>query len=236
MAQAQGFGPDPFKPFNSQYLQYVYPIAPETGPAATAGRNVGSRDNQFQNWVNEQEGAARLSSERYGAGVPYWRVRTDRKEEQRIRLNRRNARNDDVLGSITQKYLAYFSEESPSKRAILLRENASGRNLDNVSGAARPGNGDDSEEGPLPRGASRRSGASSAGRASSGMGDEKSGRRIPPAPEIRGTLRGSSRTPRRPSDVLDRARRLEDDTPDSDRPATRKRARRTLPDPPPLDE
>ena len=25
-AFAQGFGPDPFRPYNSQYLQYTYPI------------------------------------------------------------------------------------------------------------------------------------------------------------------------------------------------------------------
>ena len=27
-AFAQGFGPDPFRPFNSQYDSYVYPISP----------------------------------------------------------------------------------------------------------------------------------------------------------------------------------------------------------------
>ena len=37
MAHAQGFGPDPFRPFNSQYVQYVYPIRPETGGAACPG-------------------------------------------------------------------------------------------------------------------------------------------------------------------------------------------------------
>ena len=37
-AHAQGFGPDPFRPFNSQYDQYVFPIRPETGGAAAPGR------------------------------------------------------------------------------------------------------------------------------------------------------------------------------------------------------
>ena len=44
-AHAQGFGPDPFRPFNSQYDQYVYPIRPETGGAAAPARRLARGDN-----------------------------------------------------------------------------------------------------------------------------------------------------------------------------------------------
>ena len=52
----------------------------------------------------------------------YWKVRTDFERDKRELAQKRNARNNAELGSITQKYLAYFSEENPRKRAILLRE------------------------------------------------------------------------------------------------------------------
>ncbi len=55
-ARAQGFGPDPYKPFNHQYEQYVYPTNP--GLTGQAGMGPFRRvDNQFQQWLTEQEGA-----------------------------------------------------------------------------------------------------------------------------------------------------------------------------------
>ena len=84
-------------------------------------RAAGGGDNQFQQWMAEQDGASRLS-ERYGAGVPYWRLRSDFAEDKRERLKRRKARNAVGAESITEKYLAYFSEADPRKRATLLRD------------------------------------------------------------------------------------------------------------------
>ena len=76
---------------------------------------------------------------------------------QAHRLNRRNARNDaDVLGSITQQYLAYFSEANPKKRAMLLREYSPSRQIDDRDGAARRG---DSGEDDLKRHGLIRAGA-----------------------------------------------------------------------------
>ena len=49
---AQGFGPDPFKPYNSQFDAYTYP----TGPGQAAGLNArfgNGGANQFQNYLNE---------------------------------------------------------------------------------------------------------------------------------------------------------------------------------------
>ncbi len=121
-AHGQGFGPDPFRPYNSQYDQYVYPIRPETGGAAAPARGLARGETPFERWLTEEEGGSRLSTERYGAGVRYWKVRTDLERDRRELAKKRSARNNAELGSVTQKYLAYFSEENPSKRAILLRE------------------------------------------------------------------------------------------------------------------
>ena len=92
--------------------------------------------------MNELDGLSRLSSGRPGPGVPYWKLRSDYEQDKRDRLNRRNSRNGgDVLGSITQQYVAYFSEENPKKRAILLRDYNPGRrgqDRDGAGAAATP--------------------------------------------------------------------------------------------------
>ncbi len=226
-AQAQGFGPDPFRPFNSQYLQYVYPIRPETGAAAMPSRATLRGENQFQQYMNELQGASRASSETYGIGLPYWKVRSDFAQDKRDRQNRRLARaNANVLGSVTRQYLTYFSEESPRKRARLLREYGSGGPAEDRELAARPG-GLAGEEGaaaaadPARRGRGDAVGAAgrpspvSTLRRSAEMSEEKGGRTIPPPPPLRSIPRDPSRSQRRPTEVLDRSHRLGDSVPDS---------------------
>ena len=224
-AHAQGFGPDPFRPFNSQYDQYVYPIRPETGGAAAPARGLARGETQFERWLNEQEGGSRLDTDRNGAGLRYWRVKTDLERDRRELARKRSARSNAELGSITQKYLAYFSEENPSKRAILLREYTPSDRGD------EPGAADD---GKAPAGRRGRAGAGGRAGAAGGRdplekaGDDRSGRRIPPAPALPGASRGTGRSTRRPSEVLERSRRLDDgDNGDSPRsPATRRSDRR----------
>jgi hypothetical protein len=228
IAQAQGFGPDPFRPFNSQYMQYAYPIAPETGGAAMPGRGMNRGDNQYQQWLTEQEGASRLGS-RNAAGVPYWKLRTDLAEDLRERRSRRNVRNDDAIGSITQKYLAYFSEPNPARRAILLRDYTPIQRDDERDGERGEGRlGPDATRRPA---AGRRAGAATSPRGPGGVGEEKSGRRIPPAPAP--SIRGSGRSPRRPTEVLDRVRALDDNNADTARTPARTRSNRRATDPPP---
>ncbi len=231
-AHAQGFGPDPFRPYNSQYDQYVYPIRPETGGAAAPARGLSRGETTFERWMNEQNGGSRLDSERAGVGVPYSRLRTDYKADKRELLRKRNARRNAEPGSVTQKYLAYFSEENPTKRSILLREYTAGRRGDEAESA------EDGNDGEAPRGragAGGRASAPGARGASERTGVEKSGRRIPAAPPLPGASRGSSRSTRRPSDVLDRARRTVDDTADSEGLPSSKRSNRRSPATPPED-
>ena len=78
---AQGYGPDPFRPYNSQYDPYTYPM----GPASPAGggrsdimtRMGNSGANQYQGYLDELAGQARQGSERYGIGMPYYRSAVD---------------------------------------------------------------------------------------------------------------------------------------------------------------
>ena len=239
--RAQGFGPDPFKPYNSQYDQFVYPISPLGGGAAAAGRAMGRNDNQFSQYLNELEGADRASSQRYGIGMPYWKARTNADVDRReSRFNRRADRHTaDSLGSITQKYLAYFSEDDPRKRAILMREftptrsetalDRSAKLLDETAdrGAA---SGLDADRRPLrglrgPSAVGGRLGAPSSPRRSAGSSDEKRTGSIPPPPPLSRSSSGSSKTGRRPTDVLKRSQRLDDDMLDSGRPASATRRR-----------
>ena len=203
--RAQGYSPDPYKPFNSQFQQYVYP----TNPALTGQAGAGPfrrNDNQYQQWLTEQEGAERASSQRYGIGVQYWKLRSNAALDKLARLDRRNGRRiDDSAAAISRKYLAYFSENDPSKRAILMREF--------VPLARR----DEREEAETEKGAganvARRSGTrvpSDVLRDATKSADEGTGRSIPPAPPISRFSGGSGRTQRLPSDVLDRSRAMPD--------------------------
>ena len=180
-ARAQGFGPDPYKPFNSQYEQYVYPIVPETGGAVRGGRNMSRGENQFQEYLKELQGVDRLSSERFGAGVPHWKVRTDIELDKRDMLRRRLARStQDPLASITQRYLAYFTEESPERRAMLLREELRGRAADDRSALGPQGEDADGPAGAaeLGRRGRREAGGVAGGSGRSGVVSSLRARRI----------------------------------------------------------
>jgi hypothetical protein len=222
-AHAQGFGPDPFRPYNSQYDQYVYPIRPETGGAAAPARGLARGQTPFERWLNEQEAGSRLATERYGAGVPHWKVRTDYEQDKRELARKRRARSEPDLASITQKYLAYFSEENPSKRAILLREYDPSTSADDAELLDE----DNSAVGRRGRAVTRGRAGAPAARGTLEKADEERGaRRIPPPPALRGAARGSSRSTRRPSDILDRSLRLDDDDADSPRLPSIKRPTR----------
>ena len=111
----EGFSPDPFQPFNSQFQQYVRPVSPFTGGPGAAGP-MGGADNQYQQYLKELEGADRAQSQRYGIGVQYWKLRSDIDLDKRDQAKRGIGRRREVVAeSISQKYLAYFSEENPKK-------------------------------------------------------------------------------------------------------------------------
>jgi hypothetical protein len=222
-ARGQGFSPDPFQPFNSQYNQFTYPISPFAGGPGAAGP-MGRADNQYQQYLKELDGADRALSQRYGIGVQYWKLRSDASLDKRDQLSRGiGRRREDAATSISQRYLAYFSEDDPQKRAILMRDFTTRWRPEPRGGAAaadgETGKGDAGRR-PL-RGAGGLTGAGgrSGARDSAKPGDATSrrGPAPPPPPRTRFPT-GPSRAQRNPSDVIERSRRLDDDLPSTRRP------------------
>ena len=130
---AQGFGPDPFRPYNSQYEPYVRAIGPAS-PAAgqSAPMNaIGNRGaNQFQSFLNELQGPVNTfdpTGDRFGIGQPYYRSTVDPAFSRLYRpafLPREKAERtfEETQRLINEKYFAYFEEKDPRKRARLLRD------------------------------------------------------------------------------------------------------------------
>ncbi len=123
-----GFGADPFRPYNSQYDAYTYPTAsPDMVPSAGGMPRMGIRGaNQYQGYLDELAGSGR-QSERYGIGVPYYRSAVDPsfdpKGDREYRPNGKADRTyEHTQEVITRKYLAYFAEKDPKKRAELLKD------------------------------------------------------------------------------------------------------------------
>jgi hypothetical protein len=222
---ARAQGPDPFQPYNNQFQQFARPISPVPGGPGAAGP-MGRADNQYQQYLKELDGADRALTQRYGIGVQYWKLRSDVDLDKRAQLSRRIGRqHEDVAATISQKYLAYFSEDNPRKRAILMRDFASNRRQEGRGGLARAGEAENGEAGTalesgrpirgLP-GIGGRSGGSSS-RETAKAGEATTGRSTPPPPPPP-RARGTSRIQRRPSEVLDRSRELDDDPPVRRRP------------------
>jgi hypothetical protein len=241
-ARAQGFSPDPFRPFNAQYDAYVYPIGP-AGPGGDS-RNPGYRDgvrsaNQFENYLQELQGADRSRVERYGIGMPYYRSAVDPrflKNDRDYVPNSKSSRSfEKTQQRITEKYLAFFEEHDPKKRAKLFRDYtraqsnvsrllATGRrtNASRVLAAAEEavaprGAADEPEAMPARTRAPRRE-APATDDGTAPVSPRRSSARgatvapdmaIPPAPPPPGAS-AAGRSRRTASDVLSRARALRD--------------------------
>jgi hypothetical protein len=225
-AHAQGFSPDPFKPFNSEYQQYAYPISPFAGGPGAAAGMMGRADNQYQRYLKELEGADRALNQRYGIGVPHWKLRSDAKLDKLAQQKRGMRRpKEDAATSISKRYIAYFTEDDPKKRAELMRDFTANTGLSAPEGLARSDKETDTGGAGGLSGAGGRSGSSASSRESAKAGDA-AGRRSAAPPPPRGRFgSGAGRVQRRPSDVLDRSRRLDDDLPGPRLPAAGVRRR-----------
>ena len=132
---AQGFGPDPFRPYNAQYDPFVFPVAP--GPADVGfnrgGVNGIRGSNQFESYMNSLQGA-NLGSGVVGAGVagsrggpvaPYFQANRayDREYERLYRPNREaDSRFESDQSKVTSLYFEYLREKDPKKRIELFRD------------------------------------------------------------------------------------------------------------------
>lgn len=130
---AQDHTADPYKPYNQQYEQFVYPTYP-SGIGLTPNQGVLEgqgglrRANQFQRFLDlEEDRGDELSPmrRRTGPGIPYYSAyrQYDREYDRIYQANRKSdeafyqekrARHD--------KYLAYLKERDPRRRAELYRE------------------------------------------------------------------------------------------------------------------
>jgi hypothetical protein len=257
-----GYGPDPFKPYNWQYDQYTYPMA-TTNIAPGGIPQMGNRGaNAFQGYLDELSGSGRQGPERYGIGVPYFRSavdpsfdpKGDREYRPNFKSNRTYEQTQEV---ITRKYLAYFSERDPKRRAELLKDYnrtrsnvsraMSGRREDPtraLQAATAADFGERRSPAPARRADALQDAADEKPRTSSSRRSTRAlptdaGTRgatgsIPPPPLLPGGSSRSTNRRRRPSEVLDRARRLnsgDDVEPNSGAPAApgSGTARRPLP-------
>jgi hypothetical protein len=123
---AQGFGPDPFHPYNSDYSQYVWPIAPANDYGYNSPGIRGLRGaNQFQNYMNSLQGLGTASNARGGVGTPYYRAnRAYDRDFGRVYQPNKNADQefDSYKERSTDLYFKYLRERDPKKRSELFRE------------------------------------------------------------------------------------------------------------------
>ncbi|WP_165250810.1 hypothetical protein [Paludisphaera soli] len=215
-ALAQGFGPDPFRPYNSQYDPYVFGVAPGAlDPVGNPTLNrAGVRNaNQFQNFL---EGAADRGNRYDQANRAY-----DREYNRVYRPNSKaDARFEARRTEISDVYFRYLRETDPRKRAALFKEytqaqNRSARDLaedPNARGARRGRRAETGTPPPpsLDHGDGREAAAAPPpalpGDRASRVGPSR--RRLAPAAGA-GTPPPPSTAPA-PSEVLDRALRSND--------------------------
>jgi hypothetical protein len=138
VSHAQGFGADPFRPYNSQYDPFVYPIVP--GPT-DFGQNQspygGLRSaNRFEEYMNSIQGGG--TGARSGIGTPYYQAnRTFDREYNRVyQPNKQaDARFDLNQEKVTDLYFQYLREKDAKKRVELFKRykdarGRAGRELD----------------------------------------------------------------------------------------------------------
>jgi hypothetical protein len=124
-ACAQGFGPDPFQPYNAQYAPFVTPVAP--GPMDYGfgpGRGIRGA-NQFEAYLNSlQTSAAGARAGGAGVGIPHFQAnRAYDRDFGRIYQPNKAAdqRFDANQANVNQLYFEYLREKDPKKRAEIFR-------------------------------------------------------------------------------------------------------------------
>lgn len=133
-APAQDHTPDPYRPYNSGYDQFIYPTYPNgvglvPNQNVLEGRSGFGRANRFQDYLDGGDsglgGDLSVGGRRTGPGVPYYSSyrRYDRDYDRVYQPNQtsdqdyyrdQQARHD--------KYLEYLRERDPKRRAQLYRE------------------------------------------------------------------------------------------------------------------
>ena len=125
--KGQGFGPDPFRPYNSQYDAFVYPIAPgplDYSPNSRVQSGIRGA-NQFESYMDSLRGQGGAQGTGGGPGTPHFRAnRAYDREYGRIYQPNKEAdasfqSNQDIVNDL---YFKYLRERDPKKRAELFRD------------------------------------------------------------------------------------------------------------------
>ncbi len=164
-ARGQGFGPDPFLPYNQQYAPFVTPVAP--GPMDYGYYNNGLARgvrgaNQFENYLNSlQTSAAGARAGGAGTGTPYFQANRayDREFGRIYQPNKVADQHFEAhQARVNQLYVEYLREQDPKKRAEIFRNynrarSRAGRELASPRGVpgAQPGTRSTRREGRATR-------------------------------------------------------------------------------------
>ena len=133
-ALAQGFGPDPYRPYNNQYDSFVYPVAPgplDYGQNQSPLRSGIRGANQFENYMNSLMGPGTGRAPSGGIGSPYYRGanRVTEREGMNYQPNREiDAKFDSNQEMVSDLYFKYLRERDPKKRSDLFRQYNRARN------------------------------------------------------------------------------------------------------------
>lgn len=139
VAAAQGFGPDPYRPYNNQYDSFVYPVAPgpldygqNQSPVRNGIRGANQFDRYMDSLLNNGSGTASTRGPAGGrVGTPYYRGanRAVEREGANYQLNNgADARFESNQEMLTDLYFKYLRERDPKKRADLFRQYSLARN------------------------------------------------------------------------------------------------------------
>jgi hypothetical protein len=247
---AQGFGPDPFRPFNSQYDSYVYPIAP--GPLDSVGNPSLNRSgirgaNQFEDYMS-RVGSSNIGN-RYDQ---LYRSQISGLRRQFNPTREADAKFEEQQEALNKLYFDYLRESDPRKRAALLKQynQARSRSTRELSAGGRSAGGRKPRKATSDAAQTKSDKAKTAaeepteGEATdkpetivspprrTGRDDARQRATAPTAPPISGSSRSGTRTrERKPSEVLDRAIRSEVGGPES---SARPRGSSNPPPPPPV--
>jgi hypothetical protein len=125
---------DPYRPYNEQYEQYVYPSYP-TGVGVVPNQAVlegrGGSARSFQRYLEEEDEMDRASSNasvapgRRGVGSPYYRAYRDYDETYRRVYTPNKSADETYLANRKTRdgiYSEYLRETDPKKKAALLKE------------------------------------------------------------------------------------------------------------------
>ncbi|MDR3639416.1 MAG: hypothetical protein P4L84_36785 [Isosphaeraceae bacterium] len=125
---------DPYKPYNAQYEQYIYPSYPTEGgvaPNQSLLEGGGGGAHAYQRFMEEEDEMDRAASNssvspgRRGVGVPYYRAYRDY-DKAYSRVYTPNKKADEAYLASRQTrddlYSQYLKETDPKKKASLLKE------------------------------------------------------------------------------------------------------------------